>query len=107
MTGTETTFRSTGIGGLVGLNGGDGTIRASYATGTVKGSEGSGEHTGGLVGQNTGTIRSSFATGDVIGTDNIGGLVGVNSNTPSSTGTGLLHRHHQRQLLHRTSHGPS
>ena len=88
VTGTETTFRSTGIGGLVGLNEGDGTIRASYATGTVKGSAGSGEHTGGLAGQNTGTITASYATGDVIGTDYIGGLVGVNSNTRSSTGTG-------------------
>ena len=79
VTGTETTFRSTGIGGLVGLN--EGGISASYATGTVTGSERSGEYTGettgGLVGSNQGgTIGASYATGPVRGENHIGGLVG-------------------------------
>ena len=91
VTGTETTFRSTGIGGLVGKNE-DGTIRASHATGTVTGSERSGEYTGentgGLVGANqAGTIRASYSTGTVRGEDNIGGLVGANTYSGSSTGT--------------------
>ena len=92
VTGTETTFRSTQIGGLVGLNYGEGSIRASYATGTVTGSESSGEytgeHAGGLVGANQGgTIDASLSTGTVIGSDNIGGLVGANINSPNSIGT--------------------
>ncbi len=91
VTGTETTFRSTQIGGLVGLNE-DGTISSSYATGTVTGSQRSGaytgEHAGGLVGANQGgAIDASLSTGAVIGSDNIGGLVGANINSRTSIGT--------------------
>ena len=91
VTGTETTFRSTQIGGLVGLNE-NGTISTSYATGTVTGSQRSGEytgeHAGGLVGANQGgAIDASLSTGAVIGSDNIGGLVGANINSLYSIGT--------------------
>ncbi len=64
-------------GGLAGNN--TGTVETSYATGTVTLSEGSG---GGLIGANSGALVSNcYATGAVLGTrftPNIGGLVGVN-----------------------------
>ena len=106
VTGTETTSRSTQIGGLVGLNYGEGTILTSFATGTVTGSQGSGEytgeHTGGLVGANQGgTIRDTYSSSTVIGSDNIGGLVGANINSPRPRPS----RHHQHQLLHGSSDG--
>jgi hypothetical protein len=44
------------VGGLVGLNIGDGSIIASYSTGMVTGNE----DVGGLVGSNSGNITSSF-----------------------------------------------
>ena len=62
-------------GGLVGDN--EGTIRDSYATGSVTG----GGDIGGLVGDNRGTIRDSYATGSVTGGGDIGGLVGDNRGT--------------------------
>ena len=78
VTGTETTnpvttgppCESQSIGGLVGLNQTDGaptvaTVMASYATGTVTGHR----EVGGLVGWNTGTISTSHATSDVTGTE--------------------------------------
>ncbi len=66
------------VGGLVGnLSNGHGTIRNSYATGTVSG----GLFAGGLVGSNgyKGTITNSYATGTVSGGWYVGGLVGRNS----------------------------
>ena len=78
-------------GGLVGLN--DGTIRDSYATGSVRvtGADG---WAGGLVGYNSGTIRNSYATGSVrvTGADGwAGGLVGSNEGTiRDSYATGLV-----------------
>ena len=53
-----------------------GAITHSYATGNVGGND----EIGGLVGTNTdsGIITSSYATGNVNGNDEIGGLVGLN-----------------------------
>ncbi len=70
------------VGGLVGYN--DGTVFASYATGSVKeyDKEGYGltaaREAGGLVGGNDGEIFASYALGSVIGYENVGGLVGYN-----------------------------
>lgn len=60
-------------GGLVGqLQGG--TLRASYATGPVRG----GSRVGGLTGYSVGIVESSYATGAVSGEAVVGGLVGKN-----------------------------
>ena len=85
------------VGGLVGLN--QGSIVASYATGTVTGSV-SGNYgsvsAGGLVGYNggsgssRGSIVASYATGAVTGSGNnsdVGGLVGFNGGSGDSRGS--------------------
>ena len=59
------------VGGLVGLNSGQGRLLACYATGRV-----SGEEAGGLVGLNNGTVAASYATGRVLGAADVGGLAG-------------------------------
>ncbi|MDD3029128.1 MAG: GLUG motif-containing protein, partial [Alphaproteobacteria bacterium] len=72
-----------GLGGLVGRND-NGSVTGSYATGSVSGAS----SVGGLVGYNytSGTISSSYATGAVTGTgDYIGGLVGYNADTITSS----------------------
>ena len=60
-------------GGLVGEN--LGTITASYARGSVEGSN----YVGGLVGRNSGTVKASFAAVRVPSGTNTGGLVGYHS----------------------------
>ncbi len=70
------------IGGLVGGNYGGGTISNSYSTNAVSGTSG---HEGGLAGDNYGTIRNSYATGTVSGNNNVGGLVGGNANIISNS----------------------
>ena len=61
------------VGGLVGRNGRNGRIYASYATGRVSG----GLDVGGLVGTNANLINSSYATGPVSRRSSYGGgLVG-------------------------------
>ena len=76
------------VGGLVGYNN-DGTIIASYATGTADGEDGIGDRVGGLVGWNRGTITASYATRDADGgdgrSDYVGGLVGYNINGTVAT----------------------
>ena len=63
------------VGGLAGLNSGDGAITGSYATGQASGRS----NIGGLVGKNAGSITSSYATGGVGGAGGeFGGLVGWN-----------------------------
>ena len=70
----------TGVGGLVGCNGGsdwNGTVSNCYADSNVSGYS----STGGLVGKNggfdlNGNIADSYSTGAVSGTLNVGGLVG-------------------------------
>ena len=68
------------VGGLVGLNGTNGTITASFSAGTVSANDGhpffASYNTGGLVGFNAGKIQSSYALGNVYGEDYVGGLVG-------------------------------
>ena len=67
------------VGGLVGFQF-DGSITASYATGSVDGGDGH-DGVGGLVGyQDAGNITGSYATGSVDGgdgSDGVGGLVGL------------------------------
>jgi hypothetical protein len=65
------------VGGLVGFNAG--TLRNSYATGSVSGASG-GTSVGGLAGQNIGgTITKSYATASVNGSVDVGGLLGFNA----------------------------
>ena len=77
----DSTFDSgSSVGGLVGRQD-DGSITASYATGTADGGSGDDDRVGGLVGlQRGGSITASYATGPVAakGTnfDAAGGLVG-------------------------------
>lgn len=61
------------VGDLVGAN--YGSIRNSYATGSVVATTSSG-YSGGLVGINNGTIDGSYAAGNVSGIYIVGGLVG-------------------------------
>ncbi|WP_338467644.1 YDG domain-containing protein [Novosphingobium sp. ZN18A2] len=69
------------VGGLVGLNT-NGAIINAYATGNVTGSGANQEDLGGLVGYNSnGSISNAYATGNVTGKWQIGGLVGLSSNS--------------------------
>ncbi|HHV64047.1 MAG TPA: hypothetical protein GXX46_03085, partial [Peptococcaceae bacterium] len=74
------------VGGLVGLNS-EGIIDRCYATGDVTGTEDWINYTfaGGLVGYNRATISNSYARGAVSGQEDIGGLVGCNSNSGTIT----------------------
>ena len=76
------------VGALAGYNASDATIATSFATGVVRGDE----DVGGLVGQNFGTVSTSYSQADVVATDSssdIGGLVGRNpGNIISSYATG-------------------
>jgi len=75
------------VGGLVGRNGGLGSITNSYASGNVIGND-SYKNAGGLVGANldwSGTIENSYALGDVSATDYVGGLVGYISGSGNIT----------------------
>ena len=58
------------VGSLVGWT--NGTVRNSYATGSVEGHN----NVGGLVGWLNGTVHNSYATGNVEGSSYVGGLVG-------------------------------
>ena len=69
-----------GVGTLVGDNGG--MVRYSYATGRVTGKE----SVGGLAGfVDGGSVRDSYATGRVTGESGVGGLVGENGGRVSSS----------------------
>ncbi|MCL2066312.1 MAG: hypothetical protein FWG99_02465 [Treponema sp.] len=65
------------VGGVVGLNNGNNTIRSivqnCYATGDVEGSI-----AGGVVGRNDGTVQYCYSTGGVSGDGNSGGIAGGN-----------------------------
>ncbi|HEY4697076.1 MAG TPA: YDG domain-containing protein, partial [Gallionella sp.] len=67
------------LGGLAGNNS-LGTITDTYATGNVSGGAGS-NNIGGLLGQNSGTVSTSYSIGGVSGTLSVGGLVGNNTGT--------------------------
>ena len=62
---TATSEGTNNVGGLVGEN--QGTITASYSTGSADGGTGSSDNVGGLVGDNRGTIVASYSTGDANG----------------------------------------
>lgn len=70
------------VGGLVGVN--LGAISNAYAAGAVSGT---GREVGGLVGLNnpSGKISNTYATGAVSGTGDVGGLVGKNDGSISSS----------------------
>jgi beta-lactam-binding protein with PASTA domain len=87
---------STGVGSLVGVNLGSGSINSCFSTGSVNGSTNVGGSTniGGLVGDNQsiGSISNCFSTCSVSGSTNVGGLAGNNSGNISfcnSTGSVL------------------
>ncbi|TCH65734.1 YDG domain-containing protein [Acinetobacter sp. ANC 4862] len=76
------TAKSGDIGGLVGVNDGQGTIENSYSNSRVNGSNNSGAFNGGLVGwarTSMSKIINSYATGLVTGGGSRGGLVGQGS----------------------------
>lgn len=77
-TGSVTSNHGTGLGGLVGGNGG--IIANCYATGSIT-NEGFAWGSGGLAGCNAGVIACCYATGNVTGRDAMymgGGLTGEN-----------------------------
>jgi formylglycine-generating enzyme required for sulfatase activity len=91
--GTVTTCWTTGsvtatadyahAGGLMGLN--DGIMSSCYARGPVS-AMGNATYSGGLTGYNFySAITSSYATGSVSGSSYVGGLMGKNSGSVSST----------------------
>ena len=63
----------TPIGGLIGTNGSNGTVKNSYSIVKV---ETVGKCIGGLIGYNWGTVETSYATGKVTGNSYLGGLIG-------------------------------
>ncbi len=62
-----------GVGGIVGTN--HGSVRESYAKGTVEGTV----DVGGIAGVSYGSIQNTFALGSVKGVESVGGLVGGNA----------------------------
>ena len=71
------------VGGLVGIN--NGTITASYATGTVSGTD---SYVGGIAGYNNGTITDSYTTTTVSSASwATGGLVGLNTGAVTASHT--------------------
>ena len=70
------------VGGLAGYIFAGGTVGDSYASGNVTG----GMSVGGLVGWNgVGTVTGSYASGNVTGNGVVGGLVGANLDTLSNS----------------------
>jgi hypothetical protein len=79
------------VGGIVGGNyNAPGTIKTSYATGTVTGEN----YVGGLIGYNRNSaIRNCYAKVAITGYDDVGGLVGTNdgdSIIENSYSTGIV-----------------
>jgi hypothetical protein len=65
------------IGGLIGSNGGHGSIKNCYSTGSASGNG----YVGGLVGSSSGFVSNCYSAGDVSGYEQVGGLVGYNGGT--------------------------
>jgi hypothetical protein len=66
------------VGGLIGVNGQQGSVSLAYATGNVTGDVG-----GGLIGANFGTVDQVYATGAVTSA-HAGGLIASNSGSLSN-----------------------
>ena len=64
-----------GVGGIVGRNGENSTIRLSRSSATVTGLT---VEVGGIAGRNHGAIVRSYTTGTISGTEFVGGVVGIN-----------------------------
>ena len=83
------------VGGLVGYQGGSGSITASYATGAADGGGGDGDSVGGLVGQQRegGSITASYGDGEGGGGGGImGGLRACSLTVRSRRATALASR---------------
>ena len=82
----STNSAGTGTGGLVNTN--SGVIKNSFANVSIySASIGT---LGGLVGTNSGLITNSFSTGSVSGTHMVGGLIGSNGTSSSSSPSNIL-----------------
>ncbi|MBS4205454.1 cadherin-like beta sandwich domain-containing protein [Lederbergia citrea] len=68
-------------GALVSYMSGSGSIKTSYATGTVKGAR----YVGGLGGQISRPVSDSFARVNVTGNNDVGGLIGLYSGSATNT----------------------
>ena len=66
-----------GVGGLMGSHGHDGSLSDCHSTATVTG----GDDVGGLVGENGGLMTGCYSTGGTKGERDVGGLAGVNGGT--------------------------
>ena len=77
---TASVVSDNNVGGLVGENGGDGTVSNCYSSGDVISYD---NVAGGLVGGNYGTVSNSYSTGSVTGSSQVGGLVGVGTGSNS------------------------
>jgi hypothetical protein len=70
--------------GLFGVVGAAGAIENVGVCGNVTGND----DVGGLVGKNEGTVSTSYSTGSVTGDDFVGGLMGKNEGTTSNSSSG-------------------
>ena len=92
---SEIGYYDSAAGGLVGVNGYDGSITDAYSFTSTSIRGGVGTYAiGGLVGQNEGSIEKSFSAGTIIseapgniGGSNIGGSVGFNQSGATVTST--------------------
>lgn len=74
------------VGGLVGTNESDATVKNSYSNSAVTSTSGTDAGLGGVVGVNKGTVSLVDSLGVTNGTNstNVGGVIGINSGTLSS-----------------------
>lgn len=74
------------VGGLVGTNESDATVKNSYSNSAVTSTSGTDAGLGGVVGVNQGTVSLVDSLGVTNGTNstNVGGVIGINSGTLSS-----------------------
>ncbi len=91
-TGTVT-GAGTSIGGLIGYSAlADNVVSQSFATGAVVNTSSAGIGVGGLIGRNAGTVQDVYATGAVLSAGTmVGGLIGFNvGNVSSGYSTGVV-----------------
>lgn len=70
-----------GLGGVVGVNSGTGTIGLVDSLGITNGGTRGSSNVGGVIGINNGTLNSAYNESIVSGKDNVGGIIGDNAGT--------------------------
>lgn len=70
-----------GLGGVVGVNSGTGTIGLVDSLGITNGGTRGSSNVGGVIGINNGTLNSAYNESIVSGKNNVGGIIGTNAGT--------------------------